>query len=145
MDSVTNEAGSTHRDPIPEGEYRAVIDDIDWREVPMKDGATVRIVMRVNWEIVDDDLRAQLDLPKVTVRQDIWIDEDKSRGGIDFAKGKNVGLGRLREALGQNNPGEAWNPGMLKGAGPAVIVVTQRPDKNSDVIYNDVRSVGQIT
>ena len=32
-----------------------------------------------------------------------------------MGKGKNVALGRLREALGQNTPGKPWSFGMLVG------------------------------
>jgi hypothetical protein len=104
----------------------------------------MRVIMSVNWEIKDDALKAQLDrTPRV--RQDVWLDQD-SNGDLDYAKGKNVGLGRLREALGQNSPGAAWSPAMLKGAGPAMISVTERPDNNNrDVIYNDVKSVGTVS
>jgi hypothetical protein len=100
--------------------------------------------MSVNWEIKDEDLRRQLDrTPRV--RQDIWLDQD-ANGDLDYSKGKNVGLGRLREALGQNQPGQAWSPAALKGAGPAMLVVTERPDKdNRDIIYNDVKSVGVVS
>ncbi|MGH2638967.1 MAG: hypothetical protein ACRDF4_06765, partial [Rhabdochlamydiaceae bacterium] len=39
-----------------------------------------------------------------------------SSGAIDFGKGKNVGLGRLREALGQNKIGKPWSFNMIRGS-----------------------------
>lgn len=144
MNSVTEDAGSTSLTPIPTGEYTAVVDDVEWREAKTKAGEA-RMIMRVIWRITDNDLANQLDRVP-TVRQDVWLDVDKRTGGLDFAKGKNIGVGRLREALGQNNPGQRWAPGMLKGAGPALLTITQRGDKeNTDTIYNDVKSVGKIT
>lgn len=147
LESTTTDAGSTRLDPVPQGEYSAIIQDISFREIEIKRGeqaGKTRLIMSVSWELLDSELKAKLDrIPRV--RQDIWIDQDDS-GDIDYSKGKNVGLGRLREALGQNAPGQNWSPGMLKGAGPALLVVTERPDdNNADIIYNDVKSVGQIS
>ena len=38
-------------------------------------------------------------------------------GSLDTSKGKNIGLGRLREAVGQNKPGQAFSfqnlPGLM--------------------------------
>jgi hypothetical protein len=145
--STTSDPGSTRLDPIPQGEYRAVIEELEWREAKITKGenaGTTRPIMRVIWKITDDDLKAQLDRTP-TVRQDIWLDVDKATGQLDFGKGKNVGIGRLREALGQNMPGVAWSPGMLRGAGPALIIVSERPGDSADVIYNDVKSVGRLS
>lgn len=44
-------------------------------------------------------------------------------GWLDFGPNKNLKLGQIRAALGQNTPGEPWNFGMLQGAGPIAFVV----------------------
>lgn len=75
-----------------------------------------------------------------SVRQTLWLDTTES-GGLDFGKGKNVGLGRLREALGQNAPGKPWAPGMLVG-GVAKVKVSHSIDKRDNVTINaDVKAV----
>ena len=140
--ATTSEAGSTRLDPIPMGEYAAVIDNLEWREAETKNGT--RKIMRVIWRITDDDLRVQLDRDNINVRQDIWLDETRD-GQLDYSKGKNIGIGRLREALGQNQPGAPWTLNMLVGAGPALITVTERPADSGDVVYNDVKSVGRMS
>ena len=56
-----------------------------------------------------------------------------------FGSNKNVKLGRLREALGQNKNGQAWSFGMLKGAGP--IKVSIEPDKKNPEDYSRVVKV----
>jgi hypothetical protein len=142
LESTTTDASSTSRNPVPEGEYKATVDDLEVRNVETKRGE--RQILRILWEIHDDEAKAATGLDRVIVRQDLWLDLN-DRGGLDTGKGKNVSLGRVREALGQNTPGEAWNPGMLKGAGPALLVVIERPDHASDAIYNDVKSVGRLT
>ena len=65
-----------------------------------------------------------------TVRQTIWLDLTES-GSLDFGKGRNVGLGRLRDALGQNETGKPWQPGMMVG-GVAKIKVTHSIDKRDN-------------
>jgi|SRR6516162_1131119 len=143
LESTTTDAGSTARNPVPAGEYKATIDDLELRTANTKNGE--RQILRVIWEIHDEGAKEATGLDKVTVRQDIWLDLTPAGNDLDYSKGKNIGLGRLREAVGQNNAGEAWNPGMLKGAGPALLVVIERPDERSDVVYNDVKSVGQLS
>jgi hypothetical protein len=137
MNSVTNEAGSTVLEPVPVGEYPATVDDLKPRNTK-----TGRLILDVIWNIEDDDLRAQLHRERVTVRQSVFIDTTPA-GAIDFTKGKNVQLNRVREALGQNKEGEAWSPMQLRGAGPARITVSQRIDDDTGNVYNDVKQVGR--
>jgi hypothetical protein len=66
------------------------------------------------------------------------LDLNESGTGMDTGKGKNVTLGRLREALGLNQPGTPFSFRQLIGRA-AKISVTQRVD--GDQIYNDVKGV----
>ncbi len=131
--SVEGES-ETRYTPIPEGDYIAMIDEkLAMREI--NDSP----VLDVTYVIDDEELRAKLDMERLTVRQSIFLDIDET-GNIALGTNKNVKLGRLREALGQNTSGQTWNPGMLAGAGPLKIKVIQRPDTNDPtIIYNDVR------
>jgi hypothetical protein len=139
MAANTSEAGSTSLDPLPAGDYTAMISKVDPRAVNTKNGPGVVV-----------DITYALQSPAVpgrenpTVRQGIFADLTPA-GGFDMAKGKNVQLNRVRAAVGQNEAGKPWNLGMLVGAGPLKVHVKLRPDKNSpDVIYNDVASVGKM-
>ena len=57
-------------------------------------------------------------------------------GAFDMGKGRNVGLGRLREALGMNAPGEPFSMGAIRGR-MAKVVVSHRP--NGEDLYAEIR------
>lgn len=64
------------------------------------------------------------------VRGSVFIDFTPE-GALDFGKGKNVQLGRLREAVNQNQKGKPWSPGMLVGTS-FTGNVQHRIDKNGN-------------
>lgn len=143
-DSFLNEtvdgALSTSPEPIPEGEYLAVIGSGD-KAIQVRQTQKGSTILDITWEIQDGALAEQLGRQTITVRQSIFLDVTP-QGTIDRAKGKNVQLGRLRAALHQNDPSKPWVFGHLKGAGPAMIKVGQRPNPEDEtIIYNDVKGV----
>lgn len=133
----------TKRTPIPErDDYIAVIGSGEKDVLPRV--AKDRVILDITWEILDDALKASLRLPRITVRQSVFLDLDEN-GKLAKGTNANVQLGRVRDALGQNQPGQAWSPRLLKGAGPAKLKVGQRPDdKDASVIYNDVLAVTKL-
>ena len=132
-------AFSTSPEPIPEGEYLAVIASGEKAVVVRNTKSSV--VLDIQWEIQDAELAESLGRSTVSVRQSIFLDTT-SQGTLDRGKGKNVSLGRLRAALGQNDASKPWSFGMLRGAGPAMIRVTQRPNPEDEtIVYNDVKGV----
>lgn len=132
----TADAGSTSFEPIPAGEYTALIDDVVVRTAG--DG----VVMDVSCLLQDPETAAKLGRDRLLVKTGIFLDLTPN-GGMDMGKGKNVRLNKLRDAVGQNKPG--WKYPMLKGAGPLKVTVGLRPDKNSpDVIYNDIKAFGKM-
>lgn len=137
---VTGEM-DTQRIPIPAHDYVAVIDDIKPRKA--KDSAILDIFWLVDGGAMTPEgktVQQVTGLPKNIARQSIFLDITPE-GGLDLSKGKNIGLGQLREALGQNNPGTAWSPGMLKG-GVAKITIKHRPaDDGSGQFYTDVKGI----
>lgn len=138
MNSEVAEAMETKFSPVPEGEYVASIDDIKVRS------AKEAVLLDVSWNILDDALKATMNMDKVIVRQSIFLDVEPD-GRLMTGPNKNVRLGRLRQGLGQNKPGQAWNFRMLKGAGPVKITVTQRHVQKEGTdetdTYNDVSKV----
>lgn len=136
LNQTTDTSFETRRTPVPENEYIAVVDDIKFRS------AKESIILDVFWLIDDAALAAKMGLPKVTVRQSIFLDIT-SDGRFETGPNKNIGLGRLREALGQNTG--AWAPMQLKGAGPVKLVVINRPDdKDATIIYDDVKAITKL-
>lgn len=139
MQSATSEAGSTKFEPLPAGEYMGIIED-----VAKPRAAGERVVMDVTFKLmnVPADVAAAQGKTTFTVRKGYFLDLTQNNA-LDMGKGKNIDLNRLREAVGQNTAGKPWKPIDLKGAGPVKLQVSLRPDKNSDAVYNDVKSVGK--
>lgn len=145
VDSLQNaqfvESASTVYVPIPEGEFRAVVEKQVIRQ------AKSSIILDITWKIDDDAVTQATGIANPTVRQSVFLDMTDS-GGLDFGKGKNVNLGRLREALHQNQNGQPWSFGMLVGQVAKVkvkqrIVAGETPDL--DAIYTDVTGVVKLS
>lgn len=146
LDQTTDQEGSTFVTPIPVGEFRAIVDrDVAFREEEIKKGARAGEKMYlcdILWRIEDEDVEKQIGR-KAIARQSCFV--DIKDGQLDFSEGKNVQLNRVRDAVGQNKPGQPWSPRMLTGQ-MAMIQVTQRPDENDPrTIYNDVKRVGSLS
>lgn len=133
MNTSTTDSNDTNFVPVPTGEFNAVIDEV-------KPGmAGDKPVLKVKWLIDDAEVREVTGQEKPAVTQTVWLDLTAG-GGLDMGKGKNVGLGRLREALGQNTPGKPWGPGMLMGQ-VARVQISHRPGKEAGEIYADIKQV----
>lgn len=135
------DANSTKSTPCPVGEYTAVIESVKARPWQKKDDPSVAgMAIDIVWNIDDAGVKAALDREKVSVKQGIMLDMTES-GGIDTGKGKNVSLGRLREAVGLNEPGRSFSFSMLTGR-PAKVQVKHRID--GDNIYGEVSAVAKL-
>lgn len=133
MNQTVDQPFSTEAELCPEGEFPALVDSFDgkaFRQIEWKDkesGADRSSPMlSLPWVIQDENVKATLERTKVVVPQDMFI--DMRDGHLDWAKGKNTDLGRIRTALRQNEPGP-WTFAMLQGAGPAMVRVKHIPDK----------------
>lgn len=138
LDVQITEANDTKLVPVPVGEYTAVIDKVTTRAWqgkadPSKSGVTLEVI----WDIDNADVKALLGRDKVSCKQGIMLDLTDS-GTFDMGKGKNVGLGRLREALGMNTPGVPFSFSMLAGRVATVSVSHRVVD---DAIYAEVKGV----
>lgn len=145
MNQQTSGPMSTQIIPCPEGEWTAKVSDGDnfvtFREVNTKNGP--RPICRINYEVLDDSARQKVGRDRLFVIQDIWLDTTSS-GQIDTSEGKNVKLGQLRQALGQNDG--SWSFPMLKGAGPLMVRVSQRSDPDDpQTKYAEVQRVAKIS
>lgn len=124
----------------PEGSYRAEVGDrLEVREVETKKGDT-RHILRINWDILDDAVRAELEREHVYVRQDLWLDFDET-GALDMGKGRNVDLGRIREAVGKNDPNEPFAPRDLIGCLAFVRVAHSSDRDNPERKFAEIRRV----
>ena len=107
------------------GEYSAMYDSAKVRKVNTNDGELA--VMDVTWLILDEDVKKETELERPTCRQSFWLDVN-DKGGLERGKNKNVGLGRMLEALGINK-GDKWSPEGLKGS-LATVRVEHKPNKD---------------
>lgn len=131
---------ATRRPPIPVLEEATLrIKELKTR---MTKGDDPKAVLDVICVVDHEAARAATKMEEPTVRLSIFLDLTAA-GDLDVSEGANTGLGRLREAVGQNT-GAAWSPGMLLGQ-VFVGSITQRPDpKDAENMFNDVGSIRAI-
>jgi hypothetical protein len=122
---------------VPEGEYQAMIDSFEaekaFNEIKWNDRNTGEersaVQFSLPFSILDEALKAELERDRIIVYAKMFLDFDDN-GALSAAPDKNVTLGRIRAAVGQNGAGP-WNFSMLQGQGPVMIRVTHRADKNN--------------
>ena len=103
---------------------------------PSKSGLT----LDVQWQIEDESVKKFCGREKVVCRQGIMLDLTDG-GQLDMAKGKNIGLGKLREALGLNTPGVPFSFSMIVGR-MAKGFVQHRVDGEN--VYAEIKRVAKL-
>lgn len=132
LQTTFTEENSTRREPVPVGEYQATCEAI--KPEVTQNGTPL---LRVTWKLISFENET---VNNRLIDQTIWLDTTPN-GALDMSKGKNIGLGRLREAVGQNTPGKPWSPNMVIGS-VATVSVSHRADKeNAEIIYDQIRNV----
>lgn len=126
---------------IPEGEYQAMIDDFtrDSFEVfnfTYKKGnraGTPGTMTKFNCPFVlnNEAVRAELGREKLLCTAQLSLDFVPGTYQLDFGPDKNIRLGQIRAAVGQNQPGQ-WSVQNLKGAGPLMVQVKHIAYKRND-------------
>lgn len=131
--------------PIPNGEYPAQIGTGE-KDVEITTGISkknnkpwVQLVMML--DINDANLKQQLQRDQVRIRYSIMIDLDE-RGGIDTRPQRNIALGKLRAAVGQNAKGQ-WSFNMLRGQ-PLKVKVKQEKVEGYEDLLSQVVGVSSL-
>lgn len=132
MQTTVDQPLETEFKLCPEGEFPAMIGDFDSTafsqidfEYKKGDRAGQPGTMTkfdCPFIINDDTAKQALGRDNVIVTKQMILDIDPATKGLDFGPNKNVPLGQVRDAVGQNNPGP-WAPGQLRGAGPVIVQV----------------------
>jgi len=136
-DQVITESLDTKLVPIPIGSYQAVAEKFQIRQnAGKKDPTQVYVSLDITWEILDENVKAAINRDKATVTQGILIDIDNGR--LAVGPGKNIGLGKLREALSLNIPGEPFSLAMIPGR-MAKVTIMHEPYNGE--IYSKVKTV----
>lgn len=140
------DATSTATVLLPKDDYVGVIKDLVPRQVQgTKDPSKYYLFLDFQVEIgTPGALKEELGRDISRIRDSISIELLEGSNAIDMGKGKNVKLGRLRDAAGQNISGEAWNPSMLNGAAVKVSVIQEPSDKDPTIKYNRISAYGKI-
>lgn len=132
----------TQRLTIPKGEYTAQIDTGD-KAIDLQFGTISKqgsknfgkpwARLDVKCVIPDPNLAATLKVERPVVRASIMLDLD-ANGKIDTSPQRNIRLGKLLEACGQNNP-----QGSIAGcAGKAVKIMVNVVEEDGKDPYNEV-------
>lgn len=140
VDMQVSDANDTVLLPVPVGEYTAVAEKVDVAQWQSKDGSKAGVKLVIQWSIDDANVKTFMGRDTVLCRQDIMLDTTP-QGSLDMGKGKNVGLGKLRAALGKNTPGVAFSFSQIPGS-VAKVKVDQRSDpQDAEKIYSEVKGV----
>lgn len=140
LNSTITGANDTKVIPVPMGEYQGIIEKVVPRQWQSKDGSQTGISLDVHWLIEDAGVKAELGRDTVTCKQGIMLDTAPT-GGLDMSKGKNVGLGRLREAIGMNDPSQPFSFHSLPGQSAKVNVQHRIVGEDT---YAEVKAVAKL-
>lgn len=111
----------TKRVPFPEGDH----DEMQIVNLKINDGVVSKgdnagkpwVQLEVKMDCLDPNVKEEMKMTGDAMPALYWkefLDLD-ANGNLDVSPGKNVKLGKLRQAAGQNSD-EAWSPMDLKGA-----------------------------
>lgn len=141
LDQQITGSNDTKTIPIPEGDYLAIVEKIEAKNwTSKKDPSQSGVSLNVVWSIEDSAVKELLGRNKVTCVQSVMLDLNES-GGLDMGKGRNIGLGRLREATGLNDPGRPFAFSQFPGMSARVSV---KHRLHEDTIYSEVKAVAKI-
>jgi hypothetical protein len=143
LNSSVSGSNDTKIIPCPIGEFMGVISKIEPRTWQSKDGTKTGITLDVSWLIEDAGAKAATGRDEVVVRQGIMLDVTPG-GGLDMGQGRNIGLGRLREAVGKNGPGEPFSFNMLPGLMAKVSVGHRENRDDPSVVYAEVKMTAKL-
>jgi hypothetical protein len=153
LTSSTSDQGSTVRIPIPKATYPGICEPLNENSFRQAEGTKEPgrwyTFLDLTWVLqVPQSVKDEIGRDRVTARQSLIVDVNEQGTGLDFSKGKNIQLNRVREAVGQNVAGQPWAPQMLGGR-TALITIDHRIVKSKvegkpDDIYDEVGSVGKL-
>lgn len=97
--------------------------------------------LELQWELLDDTVKAKMNMPKVLVRQSLMLDLTASTPPqLDWGTNKNMRLKRLLDVTGLNKQ-KNFNIAGLAFAS-ALVHVEHRPDPNdAEIIYAEITRV----
>lgn len=145
-------ANATESVPIPVGDYPAQVSSCKIEEWKSEQKQTSGLKLNVIWKVDGNttipqgefegkSLKEVTGRDENTVRQELFLDMAADSQMLDMGKGQNVGLGRLREAIGLNDDSVEWSFDMFPGKSALISVKHRTDTKNPGVVYSEVKAV----
>lgn len=141
LSTTYKETTDTKLIPVDEGEFMCQATKVAAKKITAKTGLDY-YVLEVSWQVLDEDQKKKTGLEKPMARQSMFLELNES-GNLDMSKGKNVDLGRLREALGQNSSTKPWAPSHIVGMTAYCKVKHDVDQENPEIIRNRVVAVSK--
>jgi len=142
MQETVDQPLAVDRTLCPEGEYRFTIDDFtsdafqsiefEYKRGPNAGQPGEMVKFGCPCILQDEKVAQDLGMTKVIVYKNCTLDFDNATGKLAWGPNRNVDLGQLRNAVGQNAENTTWAPGNLRGAGPFMGRVEHRSGKRKD-------------
>jgi hypothetical protein len=140
QNSIITDANSTQTIPWPPGTYVGTIKKVEVKSGTVKkDGPNFGKPWAGLTVSVEVDRSALPEGASPNGSGMVMLDLTDS-GGLDASKGRNIGLGRLREAAGLNTPGQAFQFGMLEGRTVKVSTGLRADNNNPEIQYTEIKA-----
>lgn len=140
MDATFTEQNDTKMVPIPIGDWNGVVEEPKMVEWKSRDGTKSGWKLQMGIKIDSPEVAAVTQRETNKVRHDVMLDLTDT-GTLDMGKGKNINLGRLREATGLNKPGEPFSFRMFDGR-PVKVRIGHRVE--GEDIFAEVKAVAPV-
>lgn len=138
QNAVVNEASSTHTIPWPQGEYTGTIKKAEIRSGTISRGdragqpwAGLSVQVEVDRSFLPEGVSS--------VASGMIMLDLTDAGGLDMRPGRNVNLGRLREATGLNTPGQPFSFPMLEGRTVKITTGIRTDKDDPDLQYTEIK------
>lgn len=132
---------STALKPMMEHEADLVIEEVEIKSGTISKGdrkGETWVALNLKILVDSDQARTDTNMDEPHIYDMIFVDLNDD-GMLDTAEGKNVGLGRLRAAVGQNGD-EVWSPVMLAGTVCRGFIVQEPDAKDDTIIRNKIKA-----
>lgn len=135
---------------LPIGDYTFVVDDLEVREIEPQDSSkdpfhVLELKCSVDGSAMTPDgstVQAVTGREKATARYKGFL--DIKNGAFELGKGKNIDLGKIREATGLNVPGQKFGLNMLKGRSFVGSVVHVPDRRDPTKVFPEIKNPRQV-
>jgi hypothetical protein len=113
LNTPISEPMSTRYTIAPEGIFMLQIEDVSAASGTSDNGPWLRL--DITYTLTDPSVLDALNTRRLIVRGGRLFLDLNPDGSLDLRDGRNVRLGKLRDAVKQNTRNQPWSPSMLKG------------------------------